>query len=40
MFYLIDKPKHLSSFDVIRKLRKTLDTKKIGHTGTLDPLAS
>lgn len=40
MFYLIDKPLHMTSFDVIRKLRKILNTKKIGHTGTLDPLAT
>jgi tRNA pseudouridine55 synthase len=36
----IDKPKGISSFDVIRELRKTLKTRKIGHTGTLDPLAT
>jgi tRNA pseudouridine55 synthase len=36
----IDKPLHMSSFDVIRKLRKILNIKKIGHAGTLDPLAS
>jgi tRNA pseudouridine55 synthase len=40
MFYLIDKPLGITSFDVIRKLRKILNTKKIGHTGTLDPLAT
>jgi len=40
MFYLIDKPLNLTSFDVIRKLRKILNIKKIGHTGTLDPLAT
>ena len=40
MFYLIDKPVWFSSFDVIRKLRKTLNMKRIGHAGTLDPLAS
>ncbi len=40
MFYLIDKPLWISSFDVIRRLRKELNTKKIGHTGTLDPLAT
>jgi tRNA pseudouridine55 synthase len=40
MFYLIDKPVWLSSFDIIRKLRKTLNIKRIGHAGTLDPLAS
>lgn len=40
MFYLIDKPLWLSSFDVIRELRKKLNTKRIGHAGTLDPLAT
>ncbi|MFK7780500.1 MAG: tRNA pseudouridine(55) synthase TruB [Candidatus Gracilibacteria bacterium] len=39
-FYLIDKPLNFTSFDVIRILRKTLNTKKMGHTGTLDPLAT
>jgi len=37
---LIDKPKGISSFDVIRQLRKKLGAKKMGHAGTLDPLAS
>lgn len=37
---LINKPKGITSFDVIRKLRKILKEKKIGHTGTLDPLAT
>ena len=37
---LIDKPKGISSFDVIRKLRKELGVRKMGHAGTLDPLAS
>lgn len=36
----IDKPKGISSFDVIRILRKKLGIKKMGHAGTLDPLAS
>jgi len=36
----IDKPKGITSFDVIRELRKKLGVKKIGHAGTLDPLAS
>lgn len=40
MFYLIDKPLWLSSFDVIRKLRKLTGIRKMGHTGTLDPLAT
>ena len=37
---LVNKPKGISSFDVIRKLKKILKTKKIGHTWTLDPLAT
>jgi tRNA pseudouridine55 synthase len=37
---LIDKPKGITSFGVIRQLRRTLNVKKIGHAGTLDPLAS
>jgi len=37
---LIDKPKGPTSFDIIRALRKKLGVKKMGHAGTLDPLAS
>jgi tRNA pseudouridine55 synthase len=37
---LIDKPRGPSSFDVVRKVRKQCNTKKVGHAGTLDPLAS
>ncbi len=37
---LIDKPLHWTSFDVVRRLRSLLRIKKIGHAGTLDPLAS
>lgn len=37
---LIDKPKGITSFDVIRRLRRQLGVKKMGHAGTLDPLAS
>jgi len=37
---LVDKPVGISSFDVIRRLRKELGIKKMGHAGTLDPLAS
>lgn len=37
---LIDKDYQWTSFDVIRKLRKILRVKKIGHAGTLDPLAT
>jgi len=37
---LVDKPKGITSFDVIRKLRKKLNVRKMGHAGTLDPLAT
>lgn len=36
----INKPAGMTSFDVIAVLRKILNTKKIGHTGTLDPDAT
>jgi tRNA pseudouridine55 synthase len=37
---LVDKPSGVSSFDVIRQIRRVADTRKIGHTGTLDPEAT
>lgn len=37
---LIDKPLTWTSFDVVKKLRNALKVKKIGHAGTLDPLAT
>ncbi len=37
---LIDKPLTWTSFDVVRKLRALLNVQKIGHAGTLDPLAT
>ena len=39
MIHNIFKPKDWTSFDVVAKLRGVLKTKKIGHAGTLDPLA-
>ena len=36
---VINKPKGMTSFDVVKKVSKTLGVKKVGHTGTLDPLA-
>lgn len=36
----VDKPKGWSSFDVIRRLRRLLRIKKMGHAGTLDPMAT
>ena len=37
---LIDKPQGITSFDVVAQLRKKLNTSKIGHAGTLDPMAT
>lgn len=37
---LVNKPLEWTSFDVVRKLRGRLKIKKIGHAGTLDPLAT
>lgn len=39
-FIVIDKPEGISSFDVIRKIRKITGIRKFGHTGTLDPFAT
>jgi tRNA pseudouridine55 synthase len=37
---LIDKPLDWTSFDVVRKIRSLIKIKKVGHAGTLDPLAT
>ena len=37
---LVDKPMGWTSFDVVAKARRLLGVKKIGHAGTLDPLAT
>lgn len=37
---LIDKPKDFSSHDIIAVARRVLQTRKIGHSGTLDPMAT
>ena len=37
---LIDKPLHWTSFDAVRKIRNSIRIKKVGHAGTLDPLAT
>ena len=39
-FYLINKPKFWTSFDVVKKVKNLGQFKKIGHAGTLDPLAT
>lgn len=37
---LLDKPLHWTSFDIVRKIRNAINIKKVGHAGTLDPLAT
>ena len=37
---LVDKPQGITSHDVVDRLRRKLRMKKIGHAGTLDPLAT
>lgn len=37
---VVNKPKGITSRDVVNKVCKILNTKKVGHTGTLDPIAS
>lgn len=37
---LFDKPKTWTSFDVVKKIRGLVRVKKVGHAGTLDPLAT
>lgn len=37
---VVNKPKGLTSRDVVNKICKIFNTKKVGHTGTLDPLAT
>lgn len=39
-FLFIDKPKNLTSFDVVARVRKITGVRRVGHAGTLDPLAT
>lgn len=39
-FVVIDKPSGITSHDVVGKLRRALGTKRVGHAGTLDPMAT
>lgn len=39
-FLIIDKPAGCSSHDIVNRVRRILNTKKVGHTGTLDPFAT
>lgn len=38
--FLIDKPRGWSSFEVVKKVRKCVNLRKVGHAGTLDPMAT
>jgi len=40
MLLIIDKPKSITSYDVIRILKRNFPKRKIGHGGTLDPMAT
>jgi tRNA pseudouridine55 synthase len=37
---LVDKPGGLTSHDVVARARRALGTRKVGHAGTLDPMAT
>ena len=37
---IVDKPAGWTSHDVVGKLRRLFNTKKVGHAGTLDPMAT
>ncbi len=37
---LIDKPRDITSHDAVAQVRRALSTKKVGHAGTLDPMAT
>lgn len=39
-FFIINKPTHITSHDVVAQVRRILGMKKVGHTGTLDPFAT
>jgi tRNA pseudouridine55 synthase len=38
--YLVDKPAGITSLDAVRRLKKLLSPVRMGHTGTLDPMAT
>lgn len=40
MLIAIDKPKELTSFDLVKRLKPLFPGEKIGHSGTLDPKAT
>lgn len=38
--FLVDKPRGVTSFSIVRQVRRLLKMKKVGHAGTLDPFAT
>ena len=39
-FINVDKPQGITSFDVVRRVRRAAGIRKVGHAGTLDPNAT
>jgi tRNA pseudouridine55 synthase len=39
-FLVVDKPQGVTSFDVVRTIRRALKVRRVGHCGTLDPMAT
>ena len=37
---VVDKPAGMTSHDVVSRVRRILGTRKVGHAGTLDPMAT
>ena len=37
---VIDKPQGMTSFDIVRQVRRMCKVRRVGHAGTLDPLAT
>ena len=37
---IVDKPQRLTSHDVVSRIRKLAGTRRVGHAGTLDPMAT
>ncbi len=37
---LIDKPQNMTSHNAVGRVRRLFDTREVGHTGTLDPMAT
>ena len=39
-FLLIDKPEGMTSFSAVSRIKRLANEKRVGHTGTLDPMAT